>query len=524
MSDTNPAAAAEAELRRLGGLVEAARRSGNPEAEIDALARIALIRRTDASAHAALGGALASAERYEEAINPFRWAFDLDPRNAAYSFALGNALKYSGRFDKAIEAYRSAIALEPEAVNLIEALGVALAEAGRTEEAVEVFRQALAVDGRAVSAHFNLGIAFTTLERFAAARAEFETCIALEPLHPDAAFNLGMVALSESKADDALAQFRRATALQQEMRRRYDTNDTIMPFRLLHEHQQAEYLAARGLLPPGREPWRAALAEMWQRHKDRPRTEGIRLTKDERARLGPSFHEIVYDGGPCPRLPVVINPNLDLPAIEDTYFSVKPEVVVIDDLLTPEALEALRKFCREATVFKKSFTPGYLNSLLYDGFATPLVLQLTEELRARLPRIFAPHRLHLAWGIKYDSTLRGIPLHADFAAVNVNFWITPDEANLDPGSGGLILWDKESPPDWPFMEYNQAGPRVRRFLEESGAKAIRVPYRANRAVVFNSALFHETDAIRFRDSYEDRRINITLLYGRKLRVSSTAGF
>jgi hypothetical protein len=43
-------------------------------------------------------------------------------------------------------------------------------------------------------------------------------------------------------------------------------------------------------------------------------------------------------------------------------------------------------------------------------------------------------------------------------------------------------------------------------------------------VVFNSALFHETDAIRFRDSYEDRRINITLLYGRKLRVSNTAGF
>ena len=42
-----------------------------------------------------------------------------------------------------------------------------------------------------------------------------------------------------------------------------------------------------------------------------------------------------------------------------------------------------------------------------------------------------------------------------------------------------------------------------------------MPYRANRAVVFDSDLFHETDAIRFRDGYLNRRINITLLYGNR---------
>jgi hypothetical protein len=31
--------------------------------------------------------------------------------------------------------------------------------------------------------------------------------------------------------------------------------------------------------------------------------------------------------------------------------------------------------------------------------------------------------------------------------------------------------------------------------------------------MFNSDLFHETGAIRFRDGYENRRINITFLYG-----------
>ena len=47
------------------------------------------------------------------------------------------------------------------------------------------------------------------------------------------------------------------------------------------------------------------------------------------------------------------------------------------------------------------------------------------------------------------------------------------------------------------------------------AKPIVVPHRANRAVVFDSDLFHETDTIRFKDGYQNRRINVTMLYGRR---------
>jgi hypothetical protein len=56
---------------------------------------------------------------------------------------------------------------------------------------------------------------------------------------------------------------------------------------------------------------------------------------------------------------------------------------------------------------------------------------------------------------------------------------------------------------------------VREFLRRSGAEAITIPYRQNRAVIFNSDLFHETDRFRFKDEYESRRLNITLLYGRR---------
>jgi len=35
------------------------------------------------------------------------------------------------------------------------------------------------------------------------------------------------------------------------------------------------------------------------------------------------------------------------------------------------------------------------------------------------------------------------------------------------------------------------------------------------AIVFNSDLFHESQPFRFKDDYESRRINVTLLYGRR---------
>jgi hypothetical protein len=56
---------------------------------------------------------------------------------------------------------------------------------------------------------------------------------------------------------------------------------------------------------------------------------------------------------------------------------------------------------------------------------------------------------------------------------------------------------------------------MRRFIEASGAKAHRIPHRQNRAVIFNSDLIHATDAIRFKPGYENRRINITFLYGER---------
>jgi hypothetical protein len=190
-------------------------------------------------------------------------------------------------------------------------------------------------------------------------------------------------------------------------------------------------------------------------------------------------------------------------------------LVVIDNFLSPEALEKLRRFCWGSTIWRKSYKNGYLGAMPEAGFACPLLAQIAEELRVTFPTIFGEHGLVMLWGFKYDSSLGGIRIHADQAAVNVNFWITPDEANRNPESGGLVVWDAAAPQDWEINTYNGDDDTVHAFLAKVGAKPMRVPYRANRAVIFDSDLFHETDAIDFEDGYLNRRINVTMLYGRR---------
>ena len=144
-----------------------------------------------------------------------------------------------------------------------------------------------------------------------------------------------------------------------------------------------------------------------------------------------------------------------------------------------------------------------LGAFFQDGFNCPLLLQIAEEIRDALPRVIGNrYPLRQIWASKNAGDLPAdATTHADFAAVNVNFWITPDEANLDPDSGGLIVYDVDAPQRWDFDTYNGRLDVIRPFLDRQKAQAVRIPYRQNRAIIFNSDLFHGTDAVRFRPEY-----------------------
>jgi hypothetical protein len=101
--------------------------------------------------------------------------------------------------------------------------------------------------------------------------------------------------------------------------------------------------------------------------------------------------------------------------------------------------------------------------------------------------------------------------------VNVNFWITPDDANLEPDGGGLTVWTAEAPADWNFDKFNNDKSALMELTQAQGVRRIDVPYRQNRALIFNSDLIHASQSVNFKPGYENRRINITMLFGTRDR-------
>jgi tetratricopeptide (TPR) repeat protein len=417
------------------------------------------------------GNVLKLLGRLDEALASYDRVLALRPDFADAHFNRGNALRQMKRPGAALQAYDRVLALRPGHDGALVNRGNALHEMKREAEALASFDQALARSPNTAETWKNRGITLRVLKRFPEALESFDRALALQPGSSELIGYRGHVLCESDRVAEGFALFREAAAV----------------------------AIGQGAPPdPGAPP-----------HKQKHDTEQ-QAWLGSRARVeGPLF----LDGGGRIAGPAINPANAD--AVNHRWRNSNPQMVVIDNLLTPTALSELRRFCLGSNVWRQVYPTGYLGAFPEAGFAAPLLAQIADEFAQTYPAIFAGHPLRYLWAFKYDSAMRGIQLHADEAAVNVNFWITPDEANLDPDHGGLVVWDKAAPLDWDFDQYNGELELPRRFLKEAGATSVTVPYRANRAVIFDSDLFHETDILRFQDGYENRRINVTLLYGRR---------
>jgi hypothetical protein len=285
--------------------------------------------------------------------------------------------------------------------------------------------------------------------------------------------------------------------------------------KLLHDIEQFEYLQRHGLLDNELtsiiEDYQRAIVRLVQRGIDR-----APLENEDSRTIGHVYNRIVHVRD-TPRCQRALSDRWDATAAESQYINNPPGIIVLDDFLSREALESLRLFCLESTVWSTNrYAHGRLGAFFESGFNCPLLIQIAEEVQQVLPRVIGNrYPLRQMWAFKCGQTLpEDASTHADFAAVNVNFWITPDDANLDDSSGGFVVYDVDAPLDWDFQRY-QTTPwsTLNPFLRQQNARAITIPYRQNRAIIFNSDLFHGTAALRFKPGYENRRVNITMLYG-----------
>ena len=247
--------------------------------------------------------------------------------------------------------------------------------------------------------------------------------------------------------------------------------------------------------------------------KESEPTDIFTLSKNFTKKLGPTFNNLIYFQPPDIIERTVINKNKKIVAkSSDKIF----KYMVIDNFLNKDVLNILYKYCLSNSIWNEfDYKNGYIGSFIENGFNAPLLLQISEEIRFNFPKIIKKLPLTKAWAFKCNNQMKGIKIHADFAAINVNFWVTPDNANLNKNSGGLLVWDKEAPKKWDFEKYNNNHLEIKKFLKKKKSKMKKIKYKSNRVIIFNSNLFHASDNFNFKKNYENRRINMTFLYGKR---------
>ena len=439
--------------------------------------------------------------------------------------ALGHQLSVDGRFAEAALCFERALALDPLLPMAHNNLGWIREQRGETDAAIASYRRALELNGALALAQNNLAALLMKLGCF---REAVPLWSALLDASPDDGKLLddiieqylrgGAIAIAADFADRCASLNRgsRWHCLAAEVPAAPLPQPPLSAGKLRHDVAQLKYLRARRLIG-------AEFAKVIANH-ERLLEQMLALGEDarkpfgdaERALIGDVYGRIVHQHR-APRVERIFSESWSGAEAEKTYLNNPLGVVVVDDFLSPQALEGVRRFCRELTVwFTNRYRYGRLGAFFRDGFNAPLLVQIAEELRQALPRIIGgTYPLTQLWGYKYAAFQPPTPAHADFAAVNVNFWITPEEANCNKESGGMIIYDVQAPPEWDFDSYNRQGTKIEDYLRTHSAHARVIPYRANRAIIFNSDLFHATAPIDFDDTYENRRINVTMLYGRR---------
>ena len=464
-----------------------------------------------------LGTLLVQTHKFDMAKELFQKATQMKPDNANAHYNLGNVLKELGEYEKAASNYQNAIKNNPNFIEAHNNLGVLFRELGELQKAKNCYKKVIEIQPNNAKAHSNLGNVLKELGEREKSMQYFKKALEIKPNFVEAQANISNFYISELYNTEKAINESYKT-----LRMHCDStqfiNQKISSYRLKHDVQQAEYLSSKNYKINGVEQFQEIGNEILKnkenREDDNSFNRKILLNDDEIKSLLPYYqaHHIYQTqkiSSGC------INPDKNWLDVEEQYFNSPKQIIYIDNFLSNEAIRELREFCLVSKIWNAEYPDNkYLGSFAERGFISPIHLKIATELQQKLPSLFGPYSLTKFWAFKYDSTLgKGINVHADQAVHNLNFWITPDEYNEDKNSGGLKVYDAIAPSDWNFDQYNKNTDKIYKFLNDNNANCTKINYKFNRAVLFNSDYFHETDKINFKEGYKTRRINITYLFG-----------
>jgi len=161
----------------------------------------------------AAGGAALQNQNYEAAIESFKRATELEPKNKAAWRGLGASYLQLQKKTPAIDAFNKLLEINPYDEYAYLGIGYAHIIDHNYDKAVDSFRKQVEVNPLDANAQLSLASALVQLRRWDEALPEIQKSAQLMPRSPDVQSSLGQVYLELKQPDKALEAFNKAVEL-----------------------------------------------------------------------------------------------------------------------------------------------------------------------------------------------------------------------------------------------------------------------------------------------------------------------
>ncbi len=209
---SHPAQGRKTAWLALGRLLQ----SSNPEEAVNAFRQAAVLDPKDAETHLLAGAALEKAKS-PEAEQEYQLALSIDPKSTDAMTALTNLYMEQRRFPDAENLLRKLAIAHPDDASVHFQLGRMLSIAGKNEDAVNEFQVGLKLDPADVKAQADLADIYVSLRKFDDARQIFARLLTASPNDASLHHMLGRVLLKDKKFADSEQQLLKALQLKPEL-------------------------------------------------------------------------------------------------------------------------------------------------------------------------------------------------------------------------------------------------------------------------------------------------------------------
>ncbi|WP_441248529.1 hypothetical protein [Kitasatospora sp. McL0602] len=181
-----------------------------------------------------------------------------------------------------------------------------------------------------------------------------------------------------------------------------------------------------------------------------------------------------------------------------------PAVLVLDGLFTAAGVDALRRELADDSPWEEFDTARRRNRPQGRAF-----IRAGTELGRALRPLVGTMKIISYWVIA-STHGPGIRMHADNSTYSMNIWLSPDPQDSTAEQDGMRFYDVLRPERMPYAQFSSHDACEEYVRERGGAVTRRVPYRCNRAVLFDARVMHRSEPVSFPGgSLLDSRINLT---------------